>query len=91
MWSHKGDGGNHYRLIPHGLTWTWAQVGCGKGGRKDSGNGGRRKHAARAAELSGGGWQVEGVDNVQVDGVLRQERRWGAGAKDTVDTTPNGH
>ena len=29
--------------------------------------------------MSGRGWRGEGVDDVQVDKVPRQERRWGAG------------
>ena len=39
----------------------------------DAVNGGRRRHAERGAELSGGGWRVAGVDDVQVDGVSRRE------------------
>ena len=45
------------------------------GGRTDAGNGGRRMHAAWGAELSGGCWRVVGVEDIQVDGVSRQERR----------------
>ena len=45
--------------------------------RTDAGNSKRRRHAAWGAETSSGGWRVTGVGNVQVDGVPRQERRWG--------------
>ena len=38
----------------------------------------RRRDERR--RLAGGGWRVAGVGDIQVDGVLHQERRWGAGA-----------
>ena len=43
-------------------------------GRTYAVNGGRRRHMARVAETSGGGWWVTAF---QVDGAMRQERRWG--------------
>ena len=46
----------------------------------DAGNGGRRRHAARGADASGGGWRVAGVGNVQVDGAPHRGRRWVEGA-----------
>ena len=40
------------------------------------GNSGRRRHAAQGAESSGGGCLVVGGDDVQLDGILHQDRRW---------------
>ena len=40
---------------------------------------GRSRHATRGAEMSGGGWWVEGVGKVQVDDITLRERGWGAG------------
>ena len=34
---------------------------------------------AQGAETSGRGWRGTGVDDVQVDGILLQEKRWGEG------------
>ena len=50
-----------------------------RGGQADAECGGISRHAARGAEMSGGGWRVAGVGNVQVDRVPRQERKWGVG------------
>ena len=44
------------------------------------GNSGRCRHAAQGAETSGGGCQVVGVGDIQVDGTSLWERRWVAGA-----------
>ena len=52
------------------------------GRRTVTGHGRRRRHAAQGAETSGGGLHVEGVGDVQVDGALFQERRWGAGERE---------
>ena len=57
----------------------------------DTVNGGRVRHAAQGTETSSGGGQVEGVGDVQVDGVLLQERRKGKGATERSDTTTNGY
>ena len=46
------------------------------GGRTFVGHGCRRRHAVWGAEKSGGGWQVAGAGNIQVDGASHQERRW---------------
>ena len=46
------------------------------GGRTDAVNGIIRSHIERSAEMSNGGWQVAGVGDIQVDGVLIQERSW---------------
>ena len=34
------------------------------------------------AETRCGGWRVAGAGDVQVDGALRWERRWGVGSSD---------
>ena len=58
-------------------------LGAGRGrkwgGENRRGNGSSCRHAAQGEETRGGSWQVEGVVDVQVDGVPRRERRWGAG------------
>ena len=64
---------------PRGQQGPGCTAKAAKWGRTDTGNGDRRRHAARGAETSGGGWRVAGVGNVQVEGVPRWERRWGAG------------
>ena len=40
----------------------------------NAGKDGRRRHMARGAETSGGGSQVAGVGNIQVENVLRRDR-----------------
>ena len=67
MRGHRGYRGIHNRQTPQGMTGTWEQSEGDKGGLTDMGNGGRRKHEAKGAESSGGGWRVAGVDDVQVD------------------------
>ena len=61
-------------------------LGAGRGrkmgGHTVTGNGGRRRHADRGAEISVGGWRVVGAGDVQVDGASLRERRWGAGARE---------
>ena len=47
-----------------------------KGGRTDNGI---FRHTERVSEMSGRGLRGAGVDNVQVDGVPKQERSCGAG------------
>ena len=47
------------------------------GGENGHVNGIRSRHTARGADTSGGSWRVAGVDDIQVDGASRQERRWG--------------
>ena len=58
-----------------------ARRGQKRGGQTDAVNDSRRIHAVRGAEMSGGGWWVAGVGDVNVDGVLSRERSWGAGVK----------
>ena len=41
---------------------------------------GGRRHAARGAHMSSGGWCVAGVRHIQVGGASRWERSWGTGA-----------
>ena len=60
-----------------------------EGGRTDAVNTVRRRHMARGAETSGGGWRVVGVGYGQVENAQLRERRWGAGAHIDV-TTMNG-
>ena len=36
----------------------------------------------RGAETRGRGWRVAGVGDIQVDGNLFMERRWGGGARE---------
>ena len=69
-----------------GLHGPGRRPGAAKGGRTDAGNGGICRNAERGAELSGGGWMVSGVHNIQVDRVSCWERRWGAGATERGDT-----
>ena len=47
----------------------------GKGGSKWTRYDSIFRHAARGEETSGRGWQGAGLDNIQVDGVPRWERR----------------
>ena len=56
-----------------------ADQGKFRGGHKVTGTAGRRRHAPRGAETSGGGRRVAGAGDVQVGGDLRRERMWGAG------------
>ena len=57
-------------------------AGQGKrGGRTVMGNDSRRRHAVLGAGMSGAGWQVAGVGDVQVGGASHGERRWGGGEK----------
>ena len=49
-----------------------------KGGGTQAGHGGRRRHTARVAEMSGGVWQEAGVGDVHMYGAARRERRWRA-------------
>ena len=57
-----------------------------KGGANRHGNGSRRRHAARGAGTSGGGWRAAGAGdvNVLVCVASHQERRWGAGEIERV-------
>ena len=57
----------------------------------DAGNGDRRRRVVRGTESSGRDWQVSGVNEVQVDGVLLQESRWGVGEKERGYTTKGGY
>ena len=50
-----------------------------KMGQTGAGYGGRSRHAAWSAEMSGGVWWVTGVGEVQVDDKGGFERIWGAG------------
>ena len=72
-------GGTRDGRIPQWTTGTWVQAEGGNGGENGRGNGSSCRHAAQGEETRGGSWQVEGVVDVQVDGVPRRERRWGAG------------
>ena len=84
------DGGNHDRRTPQGLTGTWVKSKCVKGGGCTvTGNGDRRRHAARGAYTSGGGWQVAGAGNVQVGGTSRKERMWKSGTNRERGSTMN--
>ena len=68
------------------LSGNWVQAEGGKGGgglRND----GRCRHAAWGAETSGRGCRWVGVDDIQVDDVTRQERRWGSGETESDMTT----
>ena len=58
-----------------------------KGGLTDAGNGGRSRHVAQGADTSGGGWQVAGMGDGQVDNAPLWERRWKAGLHIGVTTT----
>ena len=65
---------------PLGPTGTWVQAKGGKGGgARRHGNGGRRRHAAQSAGMSGRSWRVAGACDNQVGGALYRERRRGAG------------
>ena len=55
-----------------------------KGGLTDAGYGGRSRHVARGADMTVGGWRVEGVGKFQVDIVLRRKRRCGADARERL-------
>ena len=54
----------------------------GGGGETGTVNGRRRRHAARGAGTSGGGWQVVDTGDVQVGGASHQERKWVAGVNE---------
>ena len=49
-------------------------------------NGGRRRNAARSAEMNGGGWRGAGAGDVQVGGASHRERRWGLGVNERALT-----
>ena len=73
-----GDGGTHTGKPPEAVR----DLGAGQvrqRGDKRTRNGRRFRHAAWGAETSDRGWQRAGVEYVQVDGVPRREKRWGAG------------
>ena len=53
-----------------------AKVGGGGGSHR---NRDRRRHAARGADTSGGGWRVAVVGDFQVVGASLRERIWRAG------------
>ena len=42
----------------------------------DAGHGGRRRHAVRGTDTSGGGWRMTGVVEFQVDNITLREMRW---------------
>ena len=73
-----GDTGINNRLNSLGSKGTWAQTEGDKGGRTNVKHGGRIRHAAQGAEVSGGGWRLVGVGKVKVDVVPCRERRRGA-------------
>ena len=52
--------GDRAGKTPKGTTGTWVQAEGGKGGAHWHGNGSRRRHTARGAGTSGGGWRVAG-------------------------------
>ena len=79
--------GTRSRKTPQGPTWTWVQGKGDNGEENGCGNDRRRRNAERGAETSGRIWGVVGVDDVQVDGALRRERRWGVGVHIGVTTT----
>ena len=64
---------------PRGRQESGRRPRAEKGGEHSHRNDDRRRHAARGAETSSGGWQVASAGDVQVGGALRWERRWGAG------------
>ena len=47
-----------------------------------AGHGGRLRHVAWDAEMSGRGGRQAGAGDVQVDSAARREIRWGAGARE---------
>ena len=67
------------QVNPQGPTGTWEQAES----RKKGANGCRIRKKMQAHSTghraSGGGWRLAGVGNIQVDGVLCQEMRWGGG------------
>ena len=66
-------------MAQKGLIGTWEQTEGVKGGcGAVTIHGSRRRHAARGSDTSDGGWRLVRANDVHVDGVLRQERRWGA-------------
>ena len=50
-----------------------------RGGRSDTVNGVRHRHAAQSTETSDGLWRVVCVGDVKVDRNPHRERRWGVG------------
>ena len=68
-------------------------LGAGQGrkrGRKRTRKNDRFWHVARGAETSDRGWWEAGLEDIQVDGVPRRERGWGAGDTESATTT-NGY
>ena len=49
-----------------------------KGGGKRIRNGDRYRHAKRGAEMSSIGQRLAGVGDIQMEGVPRWKKRWGA-------------
>ena len=77
---YKVDGGTkNWNPPPWGRQGPGIRPRAEGGGRTAVGHGSRSRHAAQGADTSGGGWRVAGVDEVHVDNIPHQERRWGAG------------
>ena len=67
---------------PQGMTRTWDQAESIKGEGGSCGTWRRGRHAVQVTDTINRGWRVVGVGDVQVDGALFQERRWGAGERE---------
>ena len=74
----KEDGETRGGRTPRGLHGTGYRLRAEKGGRTDVVNGIISSHIEQSAEMSNGGCQVTGVGDIQVGGILIQERSWGA-------------
>ena len=57
---------------PRGIQGPGCRPRAANGECTFTGNGGRRRHTARGARSSSGGWQVKGVGYFQVGGALHQ-------------------
>ena len=55
------------------------QAGGGNGGGKQRRTRRQTQVCGAGHRESGGGWRGVGVGDIQVDGIMCQERRWGAG------------
>ena len=64
--------------LPDAVRYLSTSRGRLRGGKRTR-NDDRFRHTTPGEEISGRGWRVAGVGDVQVDVVPRRERRWGAG------------
>ena len=78
---HKGDGNNR-QVNPQGPTGTWTKAAGDSGGGEQHKTR-RQTHACGAGRrASDRGWRGVSVVDIQVGGVLCQEKRWGADVND---------